>query len=318
MRHPLKALEDRATRRRVIVWLFTTLIVLLALYAGSMVVTSTRWFCNDGCHNVHADNKKTYFASSHSEISCMACHYPPNMDPARFALDRVDKLLDIYPTITGTFEMPLNEYSRSALRMDSDRCTQCHTANRLITPKPGMIIDHDVHTKRGIGCTVCHNRVAHPENLPYELPGNKHHEDFMTMRACFRCHTLTDTAPSAYKAPGTCPTCHTASFDLVPASHKTVSAGTGWLTPLDGGLSLHATAADADARATGEAVAEWTPKADEFFTKEPRIIMQLINVDTEKPLHVPPAATVRECYTCHVRASFCVPCHARSRVAVSE
>lgn len=316
MRNPLRSLADPANRRRVIIWLFVIIIAAMGLYASSMVVTSTIWFCNDGCHNVHADNKKTYYAGAHSKISCMACHYPPSMDPARFALDRVDKLLDVYPTLAGTFEMPLNEYSRSALRMPSAECTQCHGPHRVVTPKPGMIIDHEAHAKRDIGCTVCHNRVAHPETMPYELPANKHHEDFMTMRACFRCHTLTDTAPSAYKASGACSTCHTKEFDLVPADHK--AAGTGWLARVDGGMSLHATAAREDASATAETQSEWAPQADHFFTKQARPIMRFIGVDTELPLRVPPAATVRECYTCHVRASFCEPCHAKSKITVTE
>lgn len=313
MRNPLRALRDPATRRTMIVWLFVAAIAALALYAGSMTVTSTAWFCNDVCHNVHADNKKTYYAGSHSEISCMACHYPPGLDPARFALDRVDKLLDIYPTITGTFEMPVNEYSRSGLRLPSDRCTQCHSVNRVPSTRPGMVIDHEAHAKKGIGCAVCHNRVAHPETVAYELPGNEHHEDFMEMRACFRCHSLTDSSPSEFEASGACATCHTASFDLVPQSH-----GEGWMAAEGGTPSAHAVAAKEDDEAVREAVAEWTPRAEEFFTRQARPIMRFIDVDAELPLRLPPAATVSECYSCHVKSTFCEPCHTREGVSPSE
>lgn len=316
MRNPFHALKDPAKRTRAIIWLFVAVIAIGALYATSMVVTSTTWFCNDVCHNVHADNKKTYYAGVHSKVSCMACHYPPSLDPVRFALDRVDKLLDVYPTLAGTFEMPLNEYSRIALRTSSDTCTQCHSSNRAPTPARGILIGHEAHAGSDISCTVCHNRVAHPEKSAYTLPGNRHHEDFMTMRACFRCHGEAATVASDLKASGECATCHTESFDLTPASHR--SAGGAWLTAPAGGASMHAAAANADAKEVEEATAEWNATSEHFLTKPARPIMRLIGVDTEPPLDLPPAATVSECYSCHARTTFCDPCHTRSGVAVTE
>jgi len=317
VRNPFRVFIDPARRPRAIVWLGVALVATFALYGASMVATSSIWFCNDACHNVHADNKPTYFAGSHSEVSCMACHYPPSMDPAKFAFDRVDKLLDLYPTVAGTFEMPLNEYSHIALKTPSRYCTQCHAMKqRVMTPTTGRIIDHEVHEKAGITCAVCHNRVAHPETREYILPGNKHHEDFMTMRACFRCHTQTDTAPSEFKAAGACSTCHAPSFDLTPEDHKT--AGKAWLEAVGGGESLHAKAAEEDAEAVKEAQSEWAAAEEHFFAREPRVIMRFIDVDTEKPLRVPPVATISACDTCHERETFCEPCHAEYKVPVGE
>lgn len=315
MRNPLSAFKDPVRRPRAIVWTAVALLIAFALYGTSMVATSTAWFCNDGCHNVHADNKRTFYAGVHSRISCMACHYPVNLDPARFALDRVDKLLDIYPTISGTFKMPLNEYSRIGLEMPSELCTQCHTSNRKITPTDGLKIDHTAHSAKAINCTICHNRVAHPELYAYTLPGNKHHEDFMTMRACFRCHSLEDSPRNGFTAPGTCPTCHTPEFRLEPASHAATE--TPWLLPAGGGMSGHAKAAQADSKAVASAKATWGPIAKEFVDEEPRIIMRIIDVGTEKPLDLPPVATVGECGMCHVPATFCDPCHARYKVTVT-
>lgn len=312
MRNPLSAFADPHRRPKAIMWTAVVLIAAFTLYGASMTVTSTTWFCNDVCHNVHFDNQRQYHASSHSEISCIACHYPPDLDPARFALDRVDKLLDVYPTIAGTFEMPLNAYSRLALKTSSAQCTQCHGTHRRVTPVDGLRIDHETHAQRGISCTVCHNRVAHPEKFALTLPGNRKHEDFMTMRACFRCHTLTATSPSTFTAPGTCRTCHTPDFKLVPASHE--ASGGAWVTPVAGGMSLHAQAARADSASVSAARRTWAADRQAFLDKQPRIIMRLIGVDTERPLDLPPAATVSQCDTCHVRATFCDPCHARKGV----
>lgn len=316
MRNPLRAFTDPVRRPKAIIIAGAVLIAVVGLYGASMAITSTTWFCNDACHTVHADNKVTYYAGSHSEISCIACHYPPDLDQARFALDRVDKLLDLYPTITGTFKMPLNEYSQIGLEMPSDQCTQCHGSHRKITPTLGMKIDHGAHAAKEINCTICHNRVAHPEIAAYTLPGNRHHEDFMTMKACFRCHSLENTPRNGFTALGACPTCHTPAFPLKPASHE--ATGTQWVTAASGTMSAHARAAQEDAKAVAVAKATWEPIAKAFVDEEPRIIMRLIDVDTEKPLALPPVATIGTCGTCHVSATFCDPCHARSKVTVAR
>lgn len=310
----LGAFTDPQRRQRTIIVLAMVIIVALGFYGAAMMATSTRWFCNDACHNVHADNKLQYYASAHSEISCMACHYPPNMDPVKFAVDRVDKLLDIYPTIAGKFEMPLNEYSRMALTMSSDRCTQCHSGSRKVTPSPGMIIDHDVHAERKINCTVCHNRTAHVQTTPLSLPGNRYAEDFMTMRACFRCHVSSGESPSpAYAASGQCSVCHTPKFQLMPADHEA-----GWVTSSTATPSGHSKAAEADASEVETAKEEWAKEREEFLTKKPRILMQLINVDNERPIDLPPAATVGTCSMCHDDATFCQPCHNRYKVTPAK
>jgi len=307
MRDPFAAFKDPVRRPRAVVWTGLALIVAFAFYGVSMMATSTTWFCNNMCHNVHADNAKQYFAGSHSEVSCMACHYPPGLDPVRMALDRVDKLLDIYPTVTNTFEMPLNEHSRIALETPSEQCTQCHGPYREVSPAHGLLIDHEAHAQKKINCTVCHNRMAHPEKFDLTLPGNRKHEDFMTMRACFRCHSLENAPRNGFTAPGKCPTCHTPEFELRPASHTST-----W-TARSGGSSTHSGAAKDDSAAVGAARAEWEPIAKAFVDEEPGFIAQLIDVDTEQPLDLPPVATVSRCYTCHDEATFCEPCHARNR-----
>jgi len=306
MRNPFAAFADPARRPRAIVWTGFALVIAFTIYGVSMTAPSTTRFCNNMCHNVHPDNAKPYFACSHSEVSCIACHYPPALDPVRMALDRVDKLLDIYPTVTNTFEMPLNKYSRIALETPSDQCTQCHGPHREVSPSHGRKIDHEVHAAQEINCTVCHNRMAHPEKFDLTLPGNEKHEDFMTMRGCFRCHVLSGKSPSEFTAPGTCPTCHKPEFELKPADHTAM-----WSRAFGGGL--HITAAKQEASAVTAAKAEWEPINAEFVDEEPGFIAQLIDVDTERPVDLPPLATIDRCNMCHDAATFCEPCHAKKR-----
>ena len=209
------AFSDPARRPRAIIWTATAVLMLAALVVVALGVTSTYWFCANGCHKVQDDTITAYNASTHSEISCMACHMPVNADPITFVLHKAEALGELYLTITNKFELPLNAESELAEEMKSTQCTQCHGDNRPITPSVGIIIDHAVHADNDVTCTMCHNRVAHPEDFELELAGNSKHEDFMLMDSCFRCHGLETDA----KAPGACAKCHPAGFELKPANH---------------------------------------------------------------------------------------------------
>jgi hypothetical protein len=306
MRNPLAPFRDPVRRPRAIIWTLTGLMIAMVLFAGLQAFTSTAWFCNDVCHTVHFDNARAWKAGPHSTISCIACHYPVNMNAVGFALDRLDKLADLPPTIFGTYEVPVNEHSHLGLVTESEQCTQCHNMqNRKFTPTRGMIIDHAVHAENEVTCGVCHNRVAHPEEkITLELPGNLPKQDFMGMSACFRCHTLTGEAPGEYNVSGACELCHNEKFDLVPASHE----ATAWYT-FRGASAGHADAAKEEASHTAEAIVEWDEIAEEFMTKRPRIIPRLLKIEDGFPPDIPPATTINDCYTCHVRESFCDACH---------
>ena len=313
MRNPFSAFED--PQRRVVALLWTGAIVMLlaALYAVAQAATSTQWFCEEPCHNVHADNTRAYDSSPHSEISCISCHYKANMNPVAFALDRADKLLDILPTVFGTFEMPMNEFSHLAFVMEDSQCTQCHKIATTPFPDPeyqAVLFDrktHGEHSRQGISCTICHNRVAHLEKTPPTLPGNKNHEDFMTMKACFRCHSLTETSPSkdmqggeglSYVAPGQCSVCHNKDFVLSPPSHD----ATDW--PRSG----HGKAAYEEASKTVDARAEWDKKKDAFYSEQPRLLAWAAGERSDITVKAPPAATIYECSICHTK-KFCDDCH---------
>ncbi len=296
--------KDPVSRPRYIIWSGVAVLVMVAFVVVALGVTSTRWFCAEVCHKVQDDAIGAYRASSHSEISCMACHTPVNAGPVTFVLKKTKALAELYLTATENYEIPLNKTSHLALSYSfkSKQCTQCHNLdNRKVTPSDGIIISHEAHAKAAptapaeeeywnkIHCTWCHNRVAHNEE-GYEprLEDPKtgevatKHDDFMGMTACFRCHTLTDTSPSMYKAPGTCAKCHPADFELKPKNH----ADKGFYP------KGHAEMAKEDKKYAQEKAEKYKLKVEEGHAD---------------PL--PPVGSVFYCATCHVEDKFCMNCH---------
>lgn len=194
-------------------------ILLLSVVIVALGITSTRWFCSEGCHKVQDDTIAAYRRSPHSEVSCMACHMPVGTSPVSFVMHKTEALGELYLTVSGRYELPLNaegELSQDEEAMSSEQCTQCHSPNRPVTPSAGVFIDHEAHEEAGVRCAQCHNRIAHTEDgLKLRLAGNRQHEDFMSMEGCARCHRLDNEA----KAPGKCAVCHPKSFELKPDNH---------------------------------------------------------------------------------------------------
>ncbi len=231
--------KDPVRRPRYIVWTFTLVLAMAAVMIVALGATSTYWFCAEACHKVQDDTITAYQHSSHKEIACMACHMPVNADPVTFILHKAEALGELYLTVTDNFELPLNGESHVALTMPSEQCTQCHELSlREVTPSEGIVIDHDVHSEAGVTCAICHNRVAHREDFALTLTDpktdepNKPHTDFMSMTACFRCHTQETAVAESdgetqsaspdeqLTAPGACDKCHTPDFSLKPPSHS--------------------------------------------------------------------------------------------------
>jgi hypothetical protein len=246
----------------------------------------------------------------------MSCHEPVNADPITFTLKKAKALGELVLTVTDNYELPLNPNSTLSLNkeeMGSVQCTQCHSENRKITPSKGILIDHKVHEEKEIQCTACHNRVAHNESGDWEPvlsdpEGVKSvkHANYMTMTACFRCHTLTNEVPEGgIKAPGKCSACHPADFDLKPSNHDAkdfypaghaklatakVDRSTGRPVVAAESASEETTAAEgAEGEAEGEAAEAEGAEGE---------ALNLLAVDN-----------VNYCSTCHVIDKFCADCH---------
>ena len=295
----LAGFKDPVRRPRYIIWAIVAVLVIIAVMIPVLGVTSTYWFCAEGCHKVQDDTIIAYNHSTHSKISCMACHMPVQANPVVFLLHKAEALGELYMTVTNKFELPLNAESEVALVMKTKQCTQCHNlATRNITTSPGMKINHDKHSEQGVTCTTCHNRVAHNEDfeltLTHPVTGepNRPHENFGSMDACFRCHDLENEEA----APGECIACHTVGFELKPESH--LEAG---FIPKHGEMAKESLEKVAEtvketgiATITAESKTEWMKPAEGSEETTGERLM--------------PVGAVYYCGTCH-KQQFCTDCH---------
>ena len=302
----LAGFRDPKRRPRYILWTTVAVFVLAAVVIVALGVTSTRWFCAEGCHKVQDDTITAYEHSPHSEISCMACHMPVNANPIVFILHKAEALGELAMTVTNNYELPLNGESEVSLTMKSTQCTQCHEPDkRPVTPSRGMIIDHKVHADNEVTCTICHNRTAHVEDFQLTLKDpstgdrNKKHENFMTMTACFRCHSQEKLGDAP---PGKCSACHTKKFKLKPASHK----APGFYPE---GHAKLAAAEETRTRAQGgkpwlsaSESASYTVNEESSGTGETEGEEETLGES------LPTVSSINECSTCHSR-KFCTDCH---------
>lgn len=323
----LAGFKDPVRRPRFIIWTGVAVLVVAAVMIIALGVTSTRWFCADGCHKVQDDTILAYEASVHANISCMACHMPPGANPISFILHKAEALGELYLTVRNDYELPLNGQSHVALTMHSLQCTQCHKMeNRTVTPSKGIKIDHAVHAEFNTGCAVCHNRVAHVENFELTLTDpksgepNRPHTDFMTMQACFRCHGLEESAA----ATGRCAACHEPGFDLMPENHRAEDffpKGHGVMAKeaeaaVEAALASsdeHAAAPSSSPFAVQKAYASGAGGGDPLpFDQVPALIEEQ-REHGQDPMttigsYLPRTESVFYCATCH-RQEFCKNCH---------
>ena len=292
---------DPVRRPRWIIWTIVAVVLVATIMVPVLGVTSTIWFCSEGCHKVQDDTIEAYHHSSHSEISCMACHMPVGANPVIFLIHKAEALGELAQTVTNNYELPLNKEDEVALAMSAEQCTQCHNeAKRKVSPDPGLKIDHQAHADAGVNCTICHNRIAHNED--FQLKGvnpkngatNTKHVNFMEMTACFRCHTQ---EPIKDAPPGQCFICHTPEFQLLPKTHQDPGffpKGHGQLAAAEEKrapwMNSSVATAGAEAETSGEG------KSENFVRNE------------TKGEDLKPVEKINLCSTCHSR-EFCTECH---------
>lgn len=243
--------KDPGVRARLIIWLLTALVVIIAFTCSGIALSSMNWFCGSTCHEMSPD-MQAYQSSTHSHSSCISCHIPAvPVSQGVFVLlgHKIKSVIsELPPHFMNTFKRPLNKGSEIVYMDPSDalsnavsqkECMICHpdvSKGKYIT-SPGIIMNHQAHDLKNIPCTLCHNRVAHPHLSPYL--------DMTSMEACFRCHTQNKGVEAtigvtpaieegmaklkerglSFQAPGDCQVCHPQGFPLKPVDHNAA----GWV-----------------------------------------------------------------------------------------
>lgn len=204
-------------------------ILILFLTAAAIPTFSNPTFCGSACHDGGPAQYKAWKKSSHSKITCYACHVEPGLYPL-FKEKILAGSSGVYGILTGNYEKPVNAESKLSEHIPNELCERCHDVEtRKFTYSRGLIMNHEPHLEAKLHCTTCHNRVAHLYITDYKKGEDPRHKykNFMDMEeGCFRCHSSQKpyTAPNGKTAPTACVTCHNQDADL-PIGH-----GKGWRT----------------------------------------------------------------------------------------
>ena len=171
-------------------------VVGISLLTGvALKVTSTPQFCSS-CHEMTPE-VATWQVSSHSKVSCVACHIEPGAKS--LVKHKISSLNQLFEHITGTVPDPII----MPHPIKNESCIECHSMARKVTSSGDILIPHEKHLAQGISCVACHAGVAHGFVAERGLNGEK---DFSTwtndkaekvmafdetklaMEVCLNCH----------------------------------------------------------------------------------------------------------------------------------
>jgi len=215
-------------------------LIVLAAIAGSFVVlmvaaveyTSHSGFCAS-CHYM-----KPFFqsweTSSHSEVECNACHYPPSGGIKSKLRKKIEGLV-----MVGRYWTKLYVKSKPWAEIKDESCLQsgCHDKRLLegTVPFKKVVFDHKIHfedLRRGkkLQCTSCHSQIVQGEHITVTesscfICHFKESDHFSQIKACSHCHskeTLTNETTSRYN--------HTVVFDnsfTCDKCHSNIIVGDG-------------------------------------------------------------------------------------------
>ncbi|MCL5985805.1 MAG: NapC/NirT family cytochrome c [Actinobacteria bacterium] len=178
-----------ASRRRLAVFLFTSLVGIVTLFIILVVVpiayTSTNSFCQS-CHTMDAV-VASWKVSTHSKVNCIQCHVKPGA--WNQVVHKGQSLKEVYIHFFGEPKL-----GPGVGRPGNENCLNCHTADRKVSASGDLIIPHKQHIEfRNLKCADCHSLVVHG------APGNT----LPSMDFCYMCH-------DGKNAPNSCETCHKA------------------------------------------------------------------------------------------------------------
>jgi len=167
--------------------------VLLVVFVASVELTSTSKFCST-CHYMKPFYQ-SWQTSSHKEIECKVCHYPPGIRNTIKA--KLEGLV-----MVGRYWTKLYLKSKPWAEIQDESCLQkgCHDKRLLEGPVQFKTVafDHKAHfadLRRGkqLRCTSCHSQIVQGQHITVTesscfICHFKQTENFPQVSACANCH----------------------------------------------------------------------------------------------------------------------------------
>lgn len=193
---PIASDKKRKRKKRLKIFLIA-LGVFLVVFVASVELTSTSKFCS-ACHYM-----KPFFeswkASSHGQVECKVCHYPPGLRSTLQA--KMEGLV-----MVGRYWTKLYLKSKPWAEIQDESCLQkgCHDRRLLEGPVKFKTVafDHKIHftdLKRGkqLRCTSCHSQIVQGEHITVTegscfICHFKKSESFPQINDCAHCHQKQD------------------------------------------------------------------------------------------------------------------------------
>lgn len=217
----IKGIVQKNKKKLLLIFLLLLMIGFLALFGDALQNRTDTAYCTS-CHMMKPEFY-TWQASSHNQVAdCVTCHAPPGV--LKKMKYRLFSLKEVYAAVTGNYGILI----QATTPIPDSTCIQCHDmSKRQVTPSGDLIIPHDTHAKKEIGCTKCHTGIAHGniamKKITFqsdyskwdETLGQKFMSDEKSIRpamdTCMDCHKVR-------KAPLSCGACHETS--MLPENHK--------------------------------------------------------------------------------------------------
>lgn len=188
-------------RRRIFLWRYFFLFLLILMVAGlggTYHYSTSPEFCQS-CH-IMRPYYQAWKTSSHNFVSCVQCHYPPEILDTMWVKFQALNQLTSY--VTRTYG------SKPVAEVEDASCLQsgCHATQVLngeLLYKGSVKFNHREHlTERRAGkklrCTSCHSQVVVGTHMT------------VTEQTCFQCHFNKGVRDARHLEPlGGCNNCHT-------------------------------------------------------------------------------------------------------------
>ncbi len=167
-------------------------ILVLILISVGLIGSSSNSFCRS-CH-VMKKEYKSFKASPHNSIGCLACHQEPG--PSGFLMEKVRMGKRIFSNLSNRYNRPITA------QVNNRSCLRCHKKIQTkASVKHTIKVSHKEFLSKRYKCSDCHSAIAHGKVTPAAKNPS--------MDKCIICH-------DGKRASTRCGLCHTQDIGKEP------------------------------------------------------------------------------------------------------